>query len=406
MDSNARYRRGVKDLPQKVSVAQSIHEIPAGDWDALVGHDNPFVEHAFLAALEDSGSLGANTGWLPAHVVVRAAEEPEASGATPKLVAATPSYVRTNSYGEYIFDWAWADGARRGGLRYYPKVTTAVPFTPATGPRLLVHPQVDEESHRALLGEALLGLAQASESSSVHVLFCSEQEARALAPLGYLPRRSYQFHWHNEGWADFQDYMRSLRRKRRGEIGRERRRLRDHGVSLQLLRGDEITQEHWALVDRLYRHTVRKRGGMPYLEPAFFLEQAPHRLAERAVVVLAHRGSQWIGASLSFRRGSHLYGRYAGSLEPIPGLHFELCYYALIEHAIQEKLSLFEAGAQGRHKLSRGLVPRSTWSAHWIRHPGLRDAIEEYVRVEGREVERDMESLGQRSPFREASLRS
>jgi len=395
----------VEAPPQKLSVAHSIHEIPAPDWDALVGANNPFVEHAFLAALEDSGSLGATTGWIPAHVLVREGAG-EGTGGTGRLVAAAPSYVRTNSYGEYIFDWAWASGAQRGGLRYYPKVTTAVPFTPATGPRLLVHPDVSEGSHRALLGEALLGLVQASESSSAHVLFCSEAEARSLESLGYLCRRSYQFHWENEGWTDFDHYLAALRRKRRAEIGRERRRLRDRGVSFEVLRGDEISSEHWALVDRLYRHTVRKMGGIAYLEPAFFLEQAPMRLASRAVVVLARRQGDWIGGSLSFQRGSHLYGRYAGSFESEPGLHFELCYYSLIEYAIREGLSLFEAGAQGRHKLSRGLLPRSTWSAHWIQHPGLRDAVADYVDQEGREVERDMLALGQRSPFREASVKS
>ena len=294
-----------------VSVAETIHELEVHEWDALTGDDNPFVEHRFLAALEDSGSLGASSGWLPMYLLVRNGE-----GA---LRAAAPTYLRSNSYGEYIFDWGWARACQRSGIPYYPKITAAVPFTPATGPRLLVHPGEDSSVMRSLLGRSALSLAEQSESSSVHWLFCSEGEARELAQQGYLVRQTFQYHWHNRGWPDFEAFLADLSRKRRGEIRRERRRVRDAGVEVVLLRGEELDASHWQVLHSCYRDTIAKMGGIPYLQPEFFLEQAPSLLAERTIAVLARQEGTWIAASLSFARGAHLYGRYWGCSEEVRG---------------------------------------------------------------------------------------
>jgi len=378
-----------------VSVAETIHELTPKEWDALIGEHNPFVEHRFLAALEDSGSLGSRSGWMPTYLVVR-----DAAGS---LRAAAPTYLRSNSYGEYIFDWAWARACSNSGLAYYPKVTAAVPFTPATGPRLLVHPQEDASAMRAVLGRAALSLAQQSECSSVHWLFCSEEEARDLQKHGYLVRQTFQYHWHNRGWSDFAAFLADLTRKRRGEITRERRRLRDAGVDVVLLRGEDLKMSHWQALHSFYRDTTAKMGGIAYLEPAFFLEHAPALLAERAVAVLARRDGEWIAGSLSFERGKHLYGRYWGCREEVAGLHFELCYHQLIEYAISQGMTRFEAGAQGDHKVRRGLLPSSTWSAHYLAHPGLREAVREHLEYEQNEVARQMQWLRERGPYKDNS---
>jgi predicted N-acyltransferase len=376
-----------------VSVAGTIHEVAPAQWDALTGADNPFVEHCFLAALEDSGSLGAEIGWQPNYLLVR-----DAAGS---LRGAAPTYLRSNSYGEYIFDWGWASACQRSGIPYYPKLTAAVPYTPATGPRLLVHPDENVATMRALLGQAALSLAQQSSCSSVHWLFCSEEEARALAAHGYLVRQTFQYHWHNRGWPDFDAFLADLRRKRRGEILRERRRIRDAGVEIEVLRGTQLQDEHWQALARFYRDTIARMGGIAYLKPAFFLEQAPALLAERVVAALARKDGRWIAGSLSFTRGEHLYGRYWGCDEDVPGLHFELCYHRLIEYAIDNNLSLFEAGAQGDHKVRRGLLPSSTWSAHWLSHPGLREAVAQQLEAEAQEVQRQMSWIRGRGPYKD-----
>lgn len=376
-----------------VSVAETIHELAPHEWDALAGDNNPFVEHRFLAALEDSGSLGSGSGWLPHYLLVR-----DGSGS---LRAAAPTYLRSNSYGEYIFDWAWARACQNAGISYYPKVTAAVPFTPATGPRLLVHPDEDVASVRSVLGRAALSLAQQSACSSVHWLFCSEEEARDLEQHGYLVRQTFQYHWINRGWTDFSSFLADLSRKRRGEITRERRRLDDAGVEIVLLQGEEIGPTHWQELLAFYQDTIAKMGGIPYLKPSFFVEQAPQLLTERTVAVLARRGGQWIAGSLSFARGKHLYGRYWGCREDVPGLHFELCYHRLIEHAIDMGMTRFEAGAQGDHKVRRGLLPSSTWSAHYLAHPGLREAVTEHLSYEREQVERQMQWLRERGPYKD-----
>jgi len=376
-----------------VSVAETIHELAPHEWDALAGDNNPFVEHRFLAALEDSGSLGSGSGWLPHYLLVR-----DGSGS---LRAAAPTYLRSNSYGEYIFDWAWARACQNAGISYYPKVTAAVPFTPATGPRLLVHPDEDVASVRSVLGRAALSLAQQSACSSVHWLFCSEEEARDLEQHGYLVRQTFQYHWINRGWTDFSSFLADLSRKRRGEITRERRRLDDAGVEIVLLQGEEIGPTHWQELLAFYQDTIAKMGGIPYLKPSFFVEQAPQLLTERTVAVLARRDGQWIAGSLSFARGKHLYGRYWGCREDVPGLHFELCYHRLIEHAIDMGMTRFEAGAQGDHKVRRGLLPSSTWSAHYLAHPGLREAVTEHLSYEREQVERQMQWLRERGPYKD-----
>ena len=376
-----------------VSVAETIHELTPLEWDALKHDDNPFIEHRFLAVLEDSGSIGSASGWLPRYLTVRNSDG--------VLRAAAPTYLRSNSYGEYIFDWAWARACQNAGIPYYPKVTAAVPFTPATGPRLLVHPQDDISAMRAVLGRAALTLAEATDCSSVHWLFCSEAEAGELREHGYLVRQTHQYHWHNRGWQDFDAFLADLKRKRRGEITRERRRLNDAGVDVVLLRGEELQLSHWQALHGFYRDTIARMGGIAYLTPSFFLAEAPALLAQRAVAVMARRNGEWIAGSLSFERGKHLYGRYWGRSVELPGLHFELCYHRLIEYAIEQGMTRFEAGAQGEHKISRGLIPSSTWSAHYLRHPGLREAVAEQLKQEGRAVRQQMDWLRQRGPYKD-----
>ncbi|MBJ95567.1 MAG: GNAT family N-acetyltransferase [Rickettsiales bacterium] len=376
-----------------VSIATTIHEIDAEQWDALGDANNPFLEHRFFAALEDSGSVGKKSGWLPAYLLLH-----DSQGS---LHGAVPSWLRSNSYGEYIFDWAWASACQRAGIRYYPKITAAVPFTPVSGPRLLVHPDSDPARVRSALGQAALELAGQAGCSSVHLLFCKEEEARGLESLGYLVRRTFQYHWTNRGWKDFASFLADLKRKRRGEILRERRRLQDAGVEIVLLRGAELDSSHWQAIHGFYRDTIAKMGAIPYLSPQFFLEQAPARLADRSVAVLARRGGNWIAGSLSFARGAHLYGRYWGCSESVPGLHFELCYQRLIEYAIDSGMSRFEAGAQGDHKLHRGLLPSSTWSAHYLAHQGLREAAQDHLHHEARLLEEKMEWLLERGPYKD-----
>lgn len=388
-------------MPLDVWITPAISSVDAAAWDALVGDDNPFVEHAFLWLLETSGSVGASTGWAPAYVLVRRGK---------RLVGALPSYLRGDSQGEYIFDWAWADAAERAGLTYYPKITVGVPFTPATGPRLLVHPDEASEGRRDEVREALLAgldaLVQESGASSVHVLFCLDEEAEFLERRGFSRRATHQFHWRNDGYERFDGEGRSftsaLRSQARKQIRKERQRAREGGLSLEWRAGDALSPEEWQRLDALYRHTSGRKWGSPYLTPAFFA-QARHTIGHRARVLFAREGEEIVAASLSFEKGRHLYGRYWGSFVEHDCLHFELCYYQLIEHAIERGLTLVEAGAQGPHKWKRGFVPVVTHSAHRMVHPGLHDAVARANEAERRSVEAQVAAAACEGPFREGA---
>ena len=378
----------------RLEVVGSVHQVDEAAWDACAGEDNPFVEHRFLALLEDTGCLGPESGWNPHYLCVRQGE-----GAPIHGIA--PLFVKTDSYGEYIFDWAWAQGAQRAGLAYYPKVTVAVPFTPASGPRMLVHPDAPRDRiHDALAGGALV-LADRVGATGVHWLFCTDEEARALQDRRYVRRRTYQFHWTNDGYDTFDDFLSSLQRKRRKEIRRERRKAHEHGLDIVLKTGSELTERDWRALHRFYRATHADRPWQrQYLTRAWW-QQAGERLGDRVVAVLACDGEDPVAGSLSLRKGRHLYGRYWGALRELDAVHFECCYYRLIEYAIDEGITLFEAGAQGQHKLRRGLLPHLTHSAHRILHPGLHDAVERFIDDETASVLAEVEALRQAGPFKD-----
>jgi len=374
----------------QIELVDALTAVHAASWDALGSPDDPFTTHAFLSALEAGGSVGPRTGWLPQHVLVRR---------QGRLVGALPLYVKGHSYGEYIFDWGWADAAQRAGIRYYPKLVSAVPFTPATGPRLLVDPSLSEvavsEIQRALLAGAM-HLADAADASSLHVLFCPEDQRQKLEELDLIGRQTHQYHWTNQGYSDFDDWLSTFRSRRRKETRRERRL--PPGVQILDVAGHDLSPLQQRAVRSLYEDTCLKRGGHPYLTADSFslLWSAPEPGSR---VLLAEEGGDVVAMALLFQRGRHLYGRYWGCRPGYESLHFELCYHRPIDLCIQHGWTRFEAGAQGQHKIKRGLVPTATWSAHWLAHAGLARAVADACQREARSTARHMELLADRAPF-------
>ncbi len=373
-----------------LTLHKRIADIPATEWDACAGGENPFVSHVFLAVLEESGSATARTGWLPQHAVLR-----DPAG---QVVACAPCYAKSHSQGEYVFDWSWADAFERAGGRYYPKLQVCVPFSPVPGPRLLVRPGSGVPP--AALAQ---GLAQACAQfglSSVHVTFCQEAEWNALGEAGWLQRLGTQFHWHNRGYGSFEDFLGALSSRKRKAIRRERREAAAAGFTLKTLRGKEITPRHWTAFHRFYRSTTDKKWGRSaYLTPRFWplLGEA---LGDRVVLMLAERDGEPVAGALNLLGSEALYGRNWGSLVDAPFLHFELCYYRAIDFAIEHGLPRVEAGAQGEHKIQRGYLPCPTWSAHWIAHAGLRRAVGDFLERERPAMLAEMEALATLSPFR------
>ena len=381
-----------------IEVASNIGAIDPVAWDALVPADDPFCTHAFLSAVEDSGSACADTGWVPAHVLVRSAEP---SG-VDRIVAAAPAYVKDHSYGEYIFDWGWAQASQRAGIPYYPKVVAAVPFTPATGRRFLVAPDgpvAPEVLEQAVL-EGLRHVTDAARAMSLHVLFCTgEERQRAEQQDGVLGRTTHQFHWHDRGYGDFEGWLSSFRSRARKETRRERRKPEQLGATVHVIRGEALTAEHWAALEGFYRDTVDKKWSRQYLSPAFF-QNYRERLAPITVALLAEVEGEWVAGALAFQRGKALFGRYWGCRPGFEPLHFEICYHRPIELCLQHGWTRFEAGAQGYHKVKRGLLPAAIHSLHWLRHPGLSDAVGRALQEETVEVEAQIEQLSSHGPFR------
>ncbi len=379
-------------MPLRVEVVESLAGTDPALWDRLVGAEEPFCEHGFLHALEASGSVGEpETGWLPRHVLVHDGAE---------LVAAMPLYVKLDSYGEFIFDWGWADAARRARIPYYPKLVSAVPFTPVTGHRMLVETGARTDELRRVLIAAAREVATAVKASSVHVLFTTEDEQRSLTEAGMLPRLSHQYHWHNPGtWRTFDDYLASMRSSARKGVKRERRLAREHGLELTMRTGDELGDSEWAALAELYTRTCRAHGSPTYLTRGFF-EQIRRRFSHRVVASFAHRDGRPVAGAFFLYRDHSLYGRYWGAREQLEAMHFELCYYLPIEWGLARGLERFEAGAQGEHKVTRGLLPAPCWSSHWLRHPGLAEAIAEFLPREAAATERMMDEVGDElSPF-------
>ncbi len=372
----------------------AIAEIARDDWDACAGTGNPFVSHAFLSALEDSGSAGARTGWLPRHAALR--------DATGRLLAVAPMYAKSHSYGEYVFDHGWANALERAGGDYYPKLQVAVPFSPVPGPRLLVHPHADVPL--AAMGEALAQAGRELDVSSVHVTFCTAPEWEALGEAGWLRRLGMQFHWHNEGYRDFDDFLAALSSRKRKVLRRERRDANAAGLEFQALSGSDLKERHWDAFYRFYTSTVDRKWGSAYLTRRFF-SLLGERLGEKVVLMLAEKDGVPVAGALNLAGEEALYGRNWGCRGDWPFLHFELCYYRAIDWAIAHGLKRVEAGAQGRHKIQRGYLPAPTYSAHWIAHAGLRRAVAGFLEEERAQIRAEMAALAEDSPFREGEGR-
>ncbi len=382
--------------PTTVNVLDSISEVTAAEWDACAGADNPFCSHGFLSALEDSGSAAAEQGWLPQHLAIR----DEAGG----LLAAAPLYLKSHSYGEYVFDWGWAEAYERAGGSYYPKLLSAVPFTPVTGPRLLVRGDLEDPLKDELadaLAAGMVGLGERLGVSSLHVTFPTKAEWLRLGERGLLLRTGQQFHWQNRDYGGFDDFLADLTSRKRKAIRKERASVAGHGLHIRALTGADITESHWDAFYRFYRNTSDKKWGSSYLSRDFF-SLLGERLGESVVLVMAEDAGRPVAGALNIRGGDTLYGRNWGCAEDYKFLHFEACYYQAIDYAITHGLKWVEAGAQGPHKVQRGYLPRRTYSAHWIADPGLRSAIERFLVGERHAIEEEMAELSARSPFRRA----
>ncbi len=377
----------------KLSVLDRLACVAGSEWNALAGDDNPFVRHEFLDALERTACADAGTGWLPRHLTVRD---------NGRLQGALPLYLKNHSYGEYVFDWAWADAYARAGLEYYPKLVAAVPFTPATGPRLLIAPGERQKDVADLLIRGALGLAKEMNASSLHCLFTTAVDTRLLERYGFLRRVGCQFHWSNPGYRDFEDFISTFAAHKRKKIKRERRYVREAGITLEVLTGDSVRPAHWDLFYEFYYSTIRAHYATPYLTPQFF-RRLGETMADCIVLVLARQNNAYVAGALNLRGRDTLYGRYWGSRGSFHGLHFETCYYTAIEFCIAQRLRRFEAGAQGEHKLSRGFVPTSTYSAHWLRHPQFNRAITDFLARERNGMEYYMDELNEHTPYKRAA---
>ena len=367
-------------------VRDAVATLPADEWDALTDGSNPFVSHAFLSALEDSGSVGPGSGWQPAPITI--------TGASGELAAALPAYVKSHSQGEYVFDHSWADAWHRAGGRYYPKLQIAVPFTPATGPRLLTR----DPALMAPLLAAAEQLCITNQLSSAHATFIEPAQVPAFEAAGWLIRADIQFHWENRGYASFDDFLAELSSSRRKNLRKERAAAQA-GIEIRALTGGDIRAEHWSAFWHFYQDTGQRKWGRPYLtREAFTL--LGERMAERILLVMAFDGERPIAGALNFIGGDALYGRYWGAEVDKPYLHFELCYYQAIDAAIALGLSRVEAGAQGGHKLARGYEPVQTLSAHFIVHEGFREAVADFLENERRGIAADQFHLGERTPFK------
>jgi predicted N-acyltransferase len=372
-----------------LSLHPAIKEIDPADWNACAGDNNPFVSHAFLSVVEDSGSATARTGWLPQHGVLR-----DASGT---VIAVAPMYAKSHSYGEYVFDHGWANALERVGERYYPKLQVAVPFSPVPGPRLLRRPGTGVPI--GVLANALEQACEANDVSSVHVTFCQEDEWHGLGQAGWLRRMGMQFHWENQGYSDFDDFLGALSSRKRKVLRRERRDANAAGLTFQALSGAEITERHWDAFFRFYHATVDRKWGSAYLTRKFF-SLLGERLGDRVVLMYAEKDGKPVAGALNLAGSEALFGRNWGCVGDWPFLHFELCYYRAIDWAIAHGLKRVEAGAQGRHKIQRGYLPKPTYSAHYIAHAGLRRAVANFVAEERAGIEHDMKLLAEESPFR------
>jgi predicted N-acyltransferase len=367
-----------------------IAELGMPEWDACAGKENPFVGHAFLSALEDSGSVGpATTGWAPRHLAMR-----DGAG---NLVAVVPAYAKAHSYGEYVFDQGWADAFNRAGGAYYPKLQACVPFSPVPGPRLLRRPGADITF--SALGGALKQVCSQLGYSSAHITFCLHEESEALAGAGWMQRLGLQYHWHNNAYRTFNDFLAALTANYRKSIRRERRDAQSAGLTFRTLRGGDVKPTHWDAFFRFYQSTVDRKWGSAYLTRDFFALLA-ERLGDKVVLMLAEHEGAPVAAALNLIGADTLFGRNWGCIGDWPFLHFELCYYRAIDFAIENGLQRVEAGAQGEHKIRRGYLPQRTYSAHWIENPDFAEAVRQFLDRERPAIDADIATLADFSPFR------
>ena len=405
-------------LELKIRLVDAIAQVPAHAWNACadggvqstteVKHEdkedklsaqlstrgfpsNPFVSHQFLLSLEASRSVGPRTGWQPQHLLIETG--------TGELIGAAPCYLKTHSRGEYVFDHGWAEAFERAGGDYYPKLQVSVPFTPATGPRLLAKPGPLAPVTKTALAKALIEVATQNDLFSAHVTLMPEEDWRALGEHGFLLRTDQQFHWHNNGYAGFDDFLADLSSRKRKTIRRERKEALSPGIDVHWLTGSNLTESVWDAFFAFYMETGSRKWGRPYLTREFF-SVVGQAMADRIVLVMAKRNGRWIAGAINFLGRDTIFGRNWGAVEHHPFLHFELCYYQAIDYAIQHRLARVEAGAQGEHKLARGYLPATTYSAHYIVNPALRRAIADYLRRERAYVDAAAEELAAAAPFR------
>ena len=373
-------------------VFHSLREVAPESWNRLIGDAFPFAEYDYLLALEEGHCVGIEPGWEPRYLTLWEGKQ---------LQAACYLYRKTNSNGEYIFDWDWANAYQRYSQRYFPKLTSAVPFTPATGPKLLVSADASNprEFQQQLLASAL-ELVQQEGCSSLHFLFIPAEECEIYEAAGLLLRHSFQFHWQNQGYDSFEDFLSRLRSKRRKEILRERRQVQEQGLEVILLRGEEVEPKLCRVMYDFYLTTIDRKWAMPYLSYEFFQYIFTH-FRDQLVLALARKQGRWVAGTINYHKGPHLFGRYWGCRQDFRSLHFELCYYRLIEYAIEQGVQRFEAGAQGAHKIQRGFLPNLTYSAHWIAHPAFHRAIGEFIEEEKRSIQSNIEDNPELSPYRQ-----
>jgi predicted N-acyltransferase len=379
----------------RTRIVSSLSEVGQPAWDGLIqsqAEANPFLSFAFLHALHESGSASQEKGWQPQYLTLWQQES---------LVAALPLYAKFHSYGEYVFDWAWADAYRRNGIDYYPKLLSAIPFTPVTGTRLIA---TDRAARDALI-QALANVQRTNGLSSTHVLYPPEAEAQQLSAAGFLLRQGVQFHWQNQGYQTFDQFLSTLEQKKRKNIRAERRKVQEAGITMRRVLGPDMTEADWRFFKRCYDQTYREHYSTPYLNLDFFLRIGV-TMPDNILLVIAERESAPIAASLLIYDKNALYGRYWGCIEQHACLHFETAYYQPLAFCIEHGIAAFEGGAQGEHKMARGFLPQPTWSAHWLAHPAFSDAVERFLRQEGRGMSAYMDELNERSPFKHDNPRA
>lgn len=377
-----------------LQVVRSLQDIPAATWNEFAAMDdhNPLLSHAFLYALEQHHCVGQATGWIPHHFVLSDDND---------IKALVPAYIKTDSFGEFVFDWAWADAYQQQGLEYYPKLVIGVPFTPATGARIL-HQQNNSDELIKNLALALQDFCKQSQLSGVHFLFTNESQTKALNAAGYLTRIGCQYHWYNQNYKTFDDFLAQLNSRKRKKINRERRYVNEQDINLEIKHGHELSSDEWQTLETFYRRLYDRKWGNPSLNIDFF-EASGREFGDNVVVVFAKYQQTIIACSYMLKSDTTLYGRYWGCLEQYHSLHFETCYYQGIEYAIKHGLQHFEPGAQGEHKIARGFLPTTTYSAHWLAHTGFHQAIDRYLHAETQGMQEQITALKQLSPYRQPS---